>query len=142
MLRRVHVAIQEGAFPDMHAHAHIADWVESTVAYYEMTRNCNGCGGAPDFADARFRGLRRCSKCRLFQYCTRNCQQAHWWGAGGHAQSHRAVCNLLARLDSPRSFANAAYTASELELIKVWCEQCPGRSRHVRECCMQHMITR
>jgi hypothetical protein len=46
---------------------------------------CFGCGAAAAGGGAR---LKRCSGCKLVQYCSAGCQRAHW------AAGHKALCKL------------------------------------------------
>jgi len=45
--------------------------------------------------------LMRCSKCRAFQYCSRECQRAHW---KDEIRPHKAVCATLTRINGVYPF--------------------------------------
>jgi len=45
--------------------------------------------------------LMRCSRCRAFQYCSRECQRAHW---KDEIRPHKAVCATLTRINNAYPF--------------------------------------
>jgi len=45
--------------------------------------------------------LMRCARCRVFQYCSRECQRAHWTD---DIRPHKSVCRTLARIQDIAPF--------------------------------------
>lgn len=65
--------------------------------------------------------LQTCARCKLFQYCGRECQQADWKGAGGGAP-HKKLCPVLCKLaeggalDAHRPYAEYAQVYNRIDI--------------------------
>jgi sulfatase maturation enzyme AslB (radical SAM superfamily) len=60
---------------------------------HEATFHCINCG-VPETAS---KTLKECSRCKLAQYCSVNCQRAHWKDKNMMGASHKIVCKDLCK---------------------------------------------
>jgi len=57
--------------------------------------------------------LMRCARCRVVQYCSRECQRSHWKSV---ILPHKVVCAALARIQDISPFASGDYDAHAFSL--------------------------